>query len=132
MSAERDLRTLLKSMSPVLLEGEFVFLTFANARYGDFAELEPMASFMESEGLSLVVPKARADEQGMTYEGLFKCISLQVHSSLEAVGLTAAISKKLTDYDISANVIAGYFHDHVFVQREFSEQAILALQEFAG
>jgi hypothetical protein len=131
MTGEKDLDKLLSSISPELLDGEYVFCTFQNAHYGDHSDLEPIASFIESEGLTLVVPKSKANEQGLSYESVFKGITLRVHSSLEAVGLTAALSQKLTEYGISANVIAGYYHDHIFVQKEHAEKAIEALNEFA-
>lgn len=127
MSGESDLQTLLASMSPQLLDGEFVFCSFEHARYGDHAELEPFAAVTESEGLTLVVPRAKADASGLAYESVFSGITLRVHSSLEAVGLTAALSKQLTDHGISANVIAGFFHDHVFVRRDHAEKALAAL-----
>ena len=78
---------------------------------GDHSEMEPIAAFSENEGLTLVVPKSKADSHGLGYGSAFKCITLKIHSSLEAVGLTAAISTKLTEYNVSANVIAGYYHD---------------------
>nr|WP_275889019.1 ACT domain-containing protein [Desulforhopalus vacuolatus] len=68
----------------------------------------------------------------MKYEGVFKGITLTVHSSLEAVGLTAAISSKLAEKGISANVIAAYYHDHIFVQTEKAEMAMEALNEFGS
>jgi hypothetical protein len=52
-----------------------------------------------------------------------------VHSSLETVGLTAAFSTKLGEHGISANVIAGYYHDHIFVQSDLAKSAIDALHE---
>ena len=55
----------------------------------------------------------RADESGLSYESIFSKITLEIHSSLDAVGLTAAFSNKLTSYGISANVVAGYYHDHI-------------------
>jgi hypothetical protein len=61
----------------------------------------------------------------------FKGISLTVHSSLDAVGLTAAFSSKLAEHGISANVFAGYYHDHIFVQSELAQSAIEALNEIA-
>ena len=131
MTGEKDLDKLLTSISPELLDGEYVFCTFQNAHYGDHSDLEPIASFIESEGLTLVVLKSKANEQGLSYESVFKGITLRLHSSLEAVGLTAALSRKLTEHGISANVIAGYYHDHIFVQKEHAEKAIEALNEFA-
>lgn len=129
MSGERSLDKLLASLSPVLIDGEFVFLTFADARYGDRAELDPVAAVSENEGLTLVVPRSKADEHGLEYESVFRRITLTVHSSLDAVGLTAAFASKLTEHGISANVVAGYFHDHIFVPCDEAEKAISALAE---
>lgn len=128
-TGESDLGKLLASMSPVLIDGEFVFCSFENAHYGDHSEFEPIAVVTESEGLTLVIPKSKADEFDLNYESTFRGITLEVHSSLEAVGLTAAFSSKLTEHGISANVIAGYFHDHIFVPSEHAEKAIAALTE---
>lgn len=129
MTGERNLQKLLQDMSPELVSGEFVFCSFADSRYGDHKNLQPFASVAESEGLTLVVTKSRADEHGLDYDSIFRCISLKVHSSLDAVGLTAAFSGKLGEHGISANVIAGYYHDHIFVQRDFAEKAIAAIEE---
>lgn len=84
----------------------------------------PIASFQEREGLTLVVTAENAAACGLDYQGVFRCISLQVHSSLEAVGLTAIVSGKLAAYEISANVIAGYYHDHIFVPEQFADEAL--------
>ncbi len=131
MTGERDLGILLKSMSPEILDGEFVFCSFQNSSYGDYAELRPFAAIRESEGLTLIIPKSIADEQNLKYEVVLKGITLTIHSSLDAVGLTAAFSNKLAEHGISANVIAGYYHDHIFVQSELAEKAIEALKQLA-
>ena len=131
MTGEKNLEKLLASMSPKLSDGEYVFCTFRNARYGDFAELEPVATVKEVEGLTLIIPRATADNNNLTYESVFRGITLTIHSSLDAIGLTAAFSNKLAEYGISVNVIAGYYHDHIFVQSEHAEKAIEALSEFA-
>jgi uncharacterized protein len=128
---EKDLRKLMTSLSPHLMDGDFVFCTIQDAKYGDFAELLPMASFCEDEGLTLLVTKESADKAGFNYESIFKCIALKVHSSLDAVGLTAAVSSKLAERGISANVIAAYYHDHIFVQAEKVDAALSALNEFS-
>ncbi|MFT5220537.1 MAG: hypothetical protein ACI9LO_002126 [Planctomycetota bacterium] len=132
MVGEQNLATLLKSMSPGLIPGEYVFISFPDARYGDHTDLEPIAAINESEGLTLVIPKSKADGKGLDYESVFRGITLSVHSSLEAVGLTAAFSKKLTYHGISANVIAGFYHDHIFVQSDYAEQAMAALGELSS
>ena len=132
MPGERNLAQLLAAISPVLMAGEFVFCTFKQAQYGDHLDLEPVIAVIESEGLTLVVPKNKADENNLGYESVFKGITLRVHSSLDAVGLTAAFSSKLTEHGISANVVAGYFHDHIFVQKEQANQAMAALNELSA
>ena len=132
MTGERDIKKLLVSMSPILMDGEYIFCSFPNAQYGDRPKLEPFASCIEPEGLTLIVPRPRADANGLNYESVFRGITLRIHSSLEAVGLTAAFSAKLTKCGISANVIAGYFHDHIFVQSEHADKAMAALGELTG
>jgi len=129
MTGEKNLSKLLPAMSPELIAGEFVFYSLEKARYGDHSDLEPIIAVTESEGLTLIIPKSKADEHEIEYESVFRCITLNVHSSLDAVGLTAAFSSKLTEYGISANVIAGYFHDHIFVQNELAGKAIAAINE---
>lgn len=131
MVGETSLSKLLASMSPKLLEQEYVFCTLGKAAYGDFKELRPIAAFCELEGLTLVVPKPLADSNALSYGSVFRGITLTVHSSLDAVGLTAAVATKLAEHDISANVIAAFYHDHIFVQTECAEQAMAALDELA-
>ncbi len=90
-----------------------------------------MASFREAEGLTLLVTKEDADKAGFNYESVFRGITLTVHSSLEAVGLTAAVSGKLAEEGISANMIAAYYHDHIFVPAEEADAALSALEELS-
>ncbi len=130
MTGENDLEKLLAHMTPELMDGEYIFCSFQDAQYGDYSDLEPLAAIIESEGLSLIIPKLKADEKGISYESVFKGITLKIHSSLDAVGLTAAFSGKLTEQGISANVIAGYYHDHIFVQAELADRAMKLLLEF--
>ena len=131
MTGETNLEKLISSMTPLLMNGEYVFCTFPDAQYGDYPDLEPIVSIKESEGLTLVIPIDKAEEKNLSYESIFKGITLSVHSSLDAVGLTAAFSSKLGEHGISANVIAGYYHDHIFVQKELADKAIDALSELA-
>jgi len=129
MSGIVELDELLKMMSPEVQDGEYIFCTLAVDNF-DYMHLSPLAVFKESEGLTLVISVEAAIQEKISFEGTFKQITLTVHSSLDAVGLTAAVANKLTSYGISANVIAAYYHDHIFVQTEKAEQALLALKEF--
>ena len=127
MSGETHLPTLLAELEPALLPGELVFLSVPGAGYGDLPELRPVALMVEDEGLSLVVPRAAAEAAGRDASAPLRCITLRVHSSLEAVGLTAAVARALAEVGISANVIAAAHHDHVFVPAADAERALAAL-----
>jgi len=131
MLCHGELEKMISSLSPHVRDDDFVFCTVKQAGYGDFAELSPVASFCEDEGLTVVVTKKKADEAGFAHHAIFKCITLAVHSSLEAVGLTAAVSSKLAEKGISANVIAAYYHDHIFVPAEKADAALSALKELS-
>lgn len=126
-----ELDELLKSMTPEIQVGEYVFCS-VDGNCTDYAHLDPLAFFMESEGLTLILPVKSADKAQLAYESKFKQITLTVHSSLDAVGLTAAVATKLSSYGISANVVAAYYHDHIFVQSEKADEALLALKEFGA
>ncbi len=128
MAGISDIKELLKSISPTMCEGEYVFCSVPG-EYSDYAHLKPRASFVEPEGMTLIVTVEAANESRLIYEGVYKQITLTVHSSLDAVGLTAAVSTKLASYGISANVVAAYYHDHVFVQKEKASRALAALRE---
>ncbi|WOG30133.1 ACT domain-containing protein [Endozoicomonas sp. 8E] len=131
MSGIVDLEKLLESMNPVLVEDEFVFCNVPG-QLSEYINLNPLATFIESEGITLVLSKSSAESAGINFKNTYKQITLSVHSSLEAVGLTAAISNKLASNGISANVIAAYFHDHIFVQSEKAQAALAALHEISG
>jgi hypothetical protein len=127
MSGEKNLTKLIASMTPVLVENEYVFGTLETYDYEQVLLLNPISTFQEKEGLTVILTKEKADEFNISYSGVFKCITLNVHSSLDAVGLTAAVSTKLTQSNISANVVAAYYHDHVFIAVKDAEQALADL-----
>lgn len=131
MVGEMNLSKLLNSMKPALMQDEYVFCS-VQGEYGDFKPLSPLATFNEVEGLTLVITKQVAIENKLAFDSVFKGITLTVHSSLDAVGLTAAVSTKLAEKGISANVIAAYYHDHIFVQADKAELAMKALAEFSA
>jgi hypothetical protein len=134
MAAIVDINELLLAMSPKLQPDEYVFCTLpkGQALYGDYLHLTPLASFNEAEGLTLILTQKMADKAKLLYEGVFKQITLTVHSSLDAVGLTAAVATQLAKHDISANVVAAYYHDHIFVQTNNAQRAMTALAELSS
>tara|TARA_R110002049_G_scaffold305056_3_gene501135 strand:+ start:88426 stop:88836 length:411 start_codon:yes stop_codon:yes gene_type:complete len=132
MSGASDLPTLLAALAPVVSPHVYVFLSFPNATYGIGAELEPIASFAEKEGLTLIVPQSRADAANEEYEDKYALISLGVHSDLQAVGLTAAITYALSERGISANIVAAFYHDHIFVPLPRADEAVTALLQLAA
>ena len=123
-----ELDELLEALSPRLLDPEFAFCT-VRGKPGDFMGLNPVATFAEAEGLSLVLEKGQAEKAGLPFKGTFRQITLDVRSSLDAVGLTAAVATKLALAGISANVVAAFHHDHVFVPAAKAEAALAALKE---
>ena len=92
-----------KNLEPKVLTDDYVFCNFPSSYYGDHTKLKPIASFNEKEGLTLVIHKETATLNNLNYEGVFKCISLNLTSSLTDVGLTARISKILADNEIHLN-----------------------------
>ncbi|WNG44169.1 ACT domain-containing protein [Archangium minus] len=131
MPGETNLDVLLKSMKPVLREGEFVFLTTRRSLL-EVAPLEPLGLFHEEEGLTLILPREKADAAGLPYTAVFRMLTLSVHSSLEAVGFLAAITTRLAARGISVNPVSAYFHDHLFVPSARAEESLALLLELSG
>lgn len=129
MSGETNLQKLLQTMHPKLNVGEFVFCTIENQHLVDTAKI--ISFFKEDEGYTVIIKKELADALQLSYTTVFSWITLTVHSSLEAVGLTAAISTALSNNGISCNVVAAYFHDHIFVPIKDVGTAMNVLQKLS-
>jgi hypothetical protein len=129
MAGIRDIHSLLALLEPTLGTREWVFVSVTGAAYGDLASLQPLAVMQEQEGLSLIIEKVRAGSAGLEYAATFRRIRLGVHSDLEAVGLTAAVSSALAACGISANLVAACFHDYIFVPSASANHALQALLE---
>ena len=117
-----DLTRLLRSLEPELHQGVYVFAVLPAGR--ELGSLPVVATFLEREGLTVVVEEGAAQQAGLS--SLFRAawITLTVHSDLEAVGLTAAFSGALADAGISCNVLAGAYHDHLFVPVARAQEAL--------
>ena len=129
MSGIKDLDILLSNMEPVLDKRDFVFCSFPTFDWDKMRELNPVGFFQEKEGMTFILDLKDAIGKDIDCQSVYRLITLNIHSSLDAVGLTAAFSAKLTEKNISANVIAAYYHDHIFVPKEKAEQALNAILE---
>lgn len=114
-------------MEPTLNPGSYAFCSVGH--HSRIALRDVLATVWEPEGLSVVLTEARALELQLPV--LLHCawITLSVHSDLQAVGLTAAFSKALGDAGISCNVVAGAYHDHIFVPLPRAQDAMAALHQ---
>jgi hypothetical protein len=126
-SGETDLAQILATLEPVVVDGEFVFIPLS-----DRADVETLATIVEAEAVTHVVRRAVADERGWPYDFVAGWITLRVHSSLAAVGLTAAASGALAEQGISCNLLAGYYHDHILVRIDDVDLAMAALRRLSS
>ena len=131
MPGETDLKKLLGSMSPELLPGIFVFATLPPGTPIP-AGINPVMIFREREGDTLILlqDEARAAELPSAFRS--RMITLNVHSSLDAVGFLAAVTARLAAAGMGVNPVSGYFHDHLFVPADRAEEAMAILQALAA
>lgn len=130
MSGETNLQKLLKEMKPKLNEGDYVYCTVESKSQA--AQLDPLCMFAEEESVTVILPRSKADSMGLSYLTTFAWVTLTIHSSLEAVGLTSAVAKALTEENISCNVVAAYYHDHIFVPMQDGTRAMDVLNALTG
>ena len=130
MSGEKDLEILLKSMKPEHVSGDYVFCKVEKFENLDLNNIVML--FKEKEAITLILKKEIADQLQLDYSVVMSWITLTVHSSLEAVGLTAAFSKALSEQGISCNVVAAYYHDHIFVNQKEVQKAMEILHSFSA
>lgn len=129
-SGETNLQTLLQNMRPELRAGEFVYCTIEPTAASELS-LSPIGTFLEDEGLTLILTKAEAEANQLDFVYPCRKITLNVHSSLDAIGFLAAITAKLAQQDISVNAISAYFHDHLFVPSDKVDDAMRVLNDIA-
>jgi hypothetical protein len=131
MTGETNLHILLKTLDPVLDERRFGFCAIKR-QSTPVLGFKPLGIFEEEEGATIIATIAELESADLKFSGPWAKISLRVHSSLTAVGLTAAVATALAGVGVSANVVAGYYHDHVFVPWEMRDKALAALRRLSA
>ncbi|MEE6127817.1 ACT domain-containing protein [Chryseobacterium arthrosphaerae] len=130
MEGEVSLKNILKNLNPALNEGKYVYCTVDNIEAIPLSNI--LFLFKEAESITIVLKKEDAEALNLSFSYVASWITLEVHSSLAAVGLTAKFSQALSDAGISCNVVAAYFHDHIFVDEKDAAKAIEVLNALKG
>lgn len=131
---ETDLQRLLGGLAPELAQRPRAIRSQA----ADVSvPADAIMSFRENEGITtiVVVDEHALDESAIgesADEPLWAQITLRIHSSLEAVGMMAAIAAALTARDIPCNAVSAYYHDHLFVPWPRRDDTLAALRELTG
>lgn len=129
MNGETNLDVLLASLSAELVEGVFVFVTLNEAQIPE--NISPRMMFRENEGITLILLKEEAEKNDLAFEFPSRMITLNIHSSLEAVGFMARIATELAKEKMGVNPVAGFYHDHLFVPDGRAHDAMRILERIA-
>jgi hypothetical protein len=121
---ESDLDKLIRDMQPVLEDEELVFCSLLPEQAEKYFPL-CQGYYCEREGVTVIIGRHLADLDDLGYDFIFKRITLDVFSSLGAVGFLARITEVLAAQGIPVNVISAFHHDHLYVQ---AHQASLAVE----
>ncbi len=130
MSGELDLKKLMATMSAELHEGVFVFATVKNGQMP--TGIAPRMMFQENEGTTLILLKSEAEAAGLSFEFPSRMITLNVHSSLEAVGFIARIATELAAAGMGVNPVSAFYHDHLFIPDGRQDEAMTLLKAMAA
>ena len=129
MSGELNLQALFETLQATLVDGVYVFITLPKNNVPD--DVNPRMRFEEAEGTTLIMLKSEAEAAKLAYEFPCRMITLDVHSSLEAVGFIAYIATQLAKHDMGVNPVSGFYHDHLFVPEGREQDALNILKQIA-
>ena len=125
-----DLDKILKEISPHLYPERYAFATLPKGKAKQL-DIDPVMSFVEEEGVTWILLEEDAKNHDLPHTFVCQKITLHVNSALEAVGFMAAISNKLKEVGVPCNVVAGYYHDHLFIPVDKVADAMQALEALA-
>ncbi len=129
MTGEKNLTVLLSSMTAKLVDGVFVFVTLPDRAIPP--AVTPRMVFEEAEGTTLILRRDEADAATLPYEFPCRMITLEIHSSLDAVGFIARIATELAKAEMGVNPVSGFFHDHLFVPDGREDDALRIIKDLA-
>ena len=134
MPGELSLSKLLCTLKPLLDPHTCVFITLSPEQQQrplalPFSDMQ--MTFQEKEGLTIITKLEVAEKHGFDYSYRSRMVTLDVHSSLEAVGFMKEISARLADEALSSNPVSAYYHDHIFVKEAEAETAVKVLNTMA-
>jgi hypothetical protein len=124
-----DLNQLMSEMNPVLTESNYAFCSLTKSQREELKE-DPLLEFKEKEGITVVITQAGAAKYGFSWEFPSRMITLQVYSSLNAVGFMAAITSRLASRGISVQAVSAFHHDYLFVPENRAEEALEVLLQY--
>lgn len=108
--------------------GEYIFVSLPQVP----AELDPIASIHEPEGITVGISKEQASAAGLDAQDLFTLITLAAPGSLDTVGLNSGIAQVLSSRSIPANIFSGFYHTHIFVPSKMAKEAMAVLEDVSG
>jgi hypothetical protein len=126
---ESDLDRLIRGMQPVLEDEELVFCSLPLDQGQSYFPI-CQGYYNEREGVTIIIGRQLADLDGLPYDFVFKRITLNVHSSLGAVGFLAKVTAVLAAQGMSVNVISAFYHDHLYIQSHQAQMAIDTLRQW--
>lgn len=129
MVGESNLTVLLSSMTATLVDGIYVFMTLKDQPLP--TTIKPRMMFEEAEGTTYILRKEEAENARLDYEFPSRMITLEIHSSLDAVGFIARIATELAKAEMGVNPVSGYFHDHLFVPDGRHTEALQILEQLS-
>ena len=119
----------LSSLAPVLQPGTLVFVSmFQNSVTDDVLKLAK-ATFVEDEGMSLILPRTEAVRLGLAFDATYRQITMMMNSKFGVLGLDATIGRELANEGIESFFINATNHPHALVPARQAEGAVEVLRE---
>jgi uncharacterized protein len=128
---EKDLQTLLRTIQPTIIEGNWAFATVPKGKPVP-PGLNPLMTYREPEGVTLLLDEQELARSGLPHAFFCRGISLNVSSSLYAIGFLAAVSEVLAKAAMSINIVSAYHRDYIFVPSGRAEEAVALLKKLGA